>query len=149
MIDSPSIFGSATNTNGSVRPRNRLGAGAEFGELGGVESVVQGQHRHAVTDFGEPGFRRPANSGRWRVGPDQPREAGLDLGIAAAEGIVVSVGNLRRVMGVVGGIVVRDLMSQTGKFFRGFHLGQGTDLRLGTLPRQRSYQQPLRRPLAT
>ena len=40
------------------------GPGAEFGEFGGVERVVERQHRHAVAELGEAALRRAADRGR-------------------------------------------------------------------------------------
>ena len=79
---------------------------------GGVERVVQRQHRHPVAQFGEAAVRRAAHPVRWRIGTDQLRKPRLDLVVAPAQRVVVGVGDLGRVAFVIGAVVMRDLGGQ-------------------------------------
>ena len=55
----------------------------------------------------------------------QMRKRRLDRGIAPGQRIVIGVGNLRRVVGVVQPIMVRDLRRQPRQFDGGFVVGRG------------------------
>ncbi len=105
------------------------GAGAELGKFVAVHGVVERQHRHAVAQLGEPGLRRGPHPARRRVRADQVREVGLDRGVAAAQGVVFGVGDFRRVLLVVGAVVMRDLPGQALEFGGGLGFGEGVERR--------------------
>ena len=57
------------------------------------------------------------------VGADEVGELGLQLAVAADEGVIFGVGNLRRVVGVIEAVVVRDLGGETLQLGGGFGFG--------------------------
>ena len=62
-------------------------------------------------ELGKPALRRAADAVGRRIG-GSGRETRLDRGVAPAQRVVVGVGDLRRVVLVVGAIVVRDLAAR-------------------------------------
>ena len=83
-----------------------------FGEIGDIlvgKGVVEREHRQRMADLAE--LLRdlgPDPNGR-RVVADQARETGLDRRIASAQGVIVGVGDGRRVLPVIASIMLGDL----------------------------------------
>ena len=87
-------------------------AGDELGHLGIVERIVQTGHRPRVADLGEMAGGCGTDLAAGRIGADQVRERRLDRAIAAHQRVIFGVGDLRRVIGVIGAVVVRDLRGE-------------------------------------
>ena len=125
-MDRPSIFGSATNSRraSAGRPRNRR-ARAQNSENSSAfialssESIGTRWRSLAKPLSGRSPTILEGESGRIEL-----REAGLDRGVAAAQGVVVGVADLRRVLLVVQAVVMRDLRCKLRQFGRGFLFGQ-------------------------
>jgi hypothetical protein len=92
-------------------------------EINGAKSIVEREHGHAVAYFAESACRRSADPARGGVVAHQMGEFGLDFGVAAAQGIVVRIGDQRGVLLVIGAVVAGDLGGQAGKLAGGFGLG--------------------------
>ncbi|CUS44707.1 hypothetical protein MGWOODY_Smn1891 [hydrothermal vent metagenome] len=95
-------------------------------ELGCVlvgKAVVQAHHRPGVRHLGEMAGRGRADLRIGRIGSDQARKRGLDRVVAPDQCIIIGVGNLRRVLGVVELVVMRDLAGEPGQFGGCFLIG--------------------------
>ena len=80
-----------------------------------------------MAQFGKTGLRGATDAGGGRVRADQGGETGLDSGVAAAQRVVAGVGDLRRVVGMIGSVVVGDGGGKVGEFGGGLGFGQGVD----------------------
>ena len=76
-----------------------------------------------MRDLGEAGGGGGADPPRRAVGANQLRKAGLDIGVAAAQRVVIGIGNLGRRVGVVETVVVLDLLRQRGQLGAGLVFG--------------------------
>ena len=125
-MDSPSILGSAvTATDASAaRPRKRRTRADEIGHVLVGEGVAEREHRHRMAHLAEGLDGCGADPPRRAVGAHQLGKARLDRRIALAQRVVVGVGDLRRVLGVVELVVVRDLARQPLELGRRLRLGQ-------------------------
>jgi hypothetical protein len=118
------------------RPQEPPDPRVELGRLVVGEGVVQAEHRHAVLDGRELlGPRRADPHGRGVVA-HQVREAGLDVEVAALEGVVVAVADRGGVLLVIGQVVGRQLVGQALQFLDGLGFGEvgDGDLRHGANP---------------
>ena len=110
------------------RPAEEIAdAGKKIPHIGFLEGVFERQHRPRMGDFGEAGGRRGPDPPRRAVGAYQLGKMNFDLGIAAAQCVVIGIGNLRRGFGVVEPIVPADLLGQRGQLVAGLFLGQLID----------------------
>ena len=66
-------------------------------------------------DLGEAGGGGGADPARWAVGADKLRETGFDLGVAAAQRVVIGIGNLGCRVGVIEVVVTLDFFRQGGE----------------------------------
>ncbi len=99
----------------------------EIGDLLGVERVLQRQHRHRVAHLGEAARRRGADLARQALQRAQVRERFLDRLVAAAQRVVFRVRHRRRVLLVVGCVVLRDFGLKARVLGLGLLLGQFVD----------------------
>jgi hypothetical protein len=76
------------------------------------ERVVEGQHRHGVTNPGELCRRRGADPAARRVGAEESGIARLDRRVASPQGIIFGVRNGGRVVLVVALVVPGNLGSE-------------------------------------
>ena len=77
-----------------------------------AEGVVERQHRHRVTHFGEAARRRRADLARQAVQGAEIRKFRLDRVVAPPQRVVFRVGHGRRVLLVVALVVRLDLHLQ-------------------------------------
>ena len=106
------------------------GAQAPFVEVGGIEGVVEREHRHAVARFGEAARGRSADAAAGAVVADEVGEGGFEFGVAPTQGVVFGVGELGRVMLVIEGVGAGYLRGEAGEFGRRLRHGR---LRRGRL----------------
>jgi hypothetical protein len=106
-------------------------AGVELGRLVVGKGVVEAQHRHAVLDRRELLGPRGADPQGRRVFADQLGEAGLDVQVAALEGVVLGVGDRRGVLLVIAQVVGGQLVGQPRQLGIGLVLGEVGDGDLG------------------
>ena len=106
-------------------------AGHEVAYLTLIERIVQRQHGHAMAHGCELGGNGGPNGlGRAGLG-GQGRETRLDDQGALLQGVIVGVRNLGRVVGVIQGVMMRQLGGQAGQLGSRFGLGQGIDSGFG------------------
>ena len=114
----------------------RLGGQRQFGVVGEAQEaphpreeirhlflgkgIVEAEHRQRVADLGEEGGRRRPDLAGRAVGADEIGELRLQLGIAPHQGIIIGIGNLRRVVAVVEPIVMRDRPREPFQLHGGF-----------------------------
>src|SRR5690348_5158246 len=77
--------------------------------------------------LGEAGGGRRTDAPRRAVGADEIGKARFDRRVAAAQGVVIGVGNLRRVVLVIEFVVSRDFRGQTLQLRLGFGLAELVD----------------------
>ena len=99
----------------------------EIGDVFVGEGIVERQHRHFVNDFGEFRRRLRADAMRRAVGPHQQRKARFDLGVAAAQRVVVGIGNLRRVFLIIAPVVLGDFVGEPVELLFRFGGGEFID----------------------
>ena len=80
-----------------------------------------------MRDLGKAGGRRGADPARRAVGADQLGKARLDRGVAAAQLVIIGIGDLRRGFGVIEPVVMANLRGQRGQLGAGLLLGQLID----------------------
>ena len=80
------------------------------------ERIVEAQHRRAVRDGGKGLGRRSPYAVRDRICADQVWKPRLDGEVAALQGVVIRVGDLRRVLLVIEGVVAGELFGEARKF---------------------------------
>ena len=121
-----------------------LGAFDEAGEILRAEGVVEREHRHGVTDFGETAGGRGTNAAGGRIGADQIGEGGFDGAVVADERVVFRVGDQRGVLLVIGAVIFGDQASEAGEFGlggfgRGWHdVAHAAPIRLAAAARAAS-----------
>ena len=93
--------------------------------------VVERQHRHRMADFLESPRRRRADLLRRRVARDEFGKSRLDGVEALAQRIVFGVGDLRRVVLIIGLVVPLDLERQPLVLDLGLGLGEGGEIGRG------------------
>src|SRR5262249_4200785 len=92
--------------------------GDEIGDVLVAEGVVEREHGLRMHDL-RKFLRWPRTHAlRRAVGPDELREARLDLVVAALQGIVVRIADRGRVLTVIATVVFRDLAGETLKLLR-------------------------------
>ena len=79
-------------------------ADGKFVDFLKAEDVAQRKHGKTVLNFAESVFDRGADSFGRAVGANQFREAGFNLPVAPFEGVVFGVGQVRRVVLIVGNV---------------------------------------------
>ena len=111
-----------------VEAEETADADVEIGDLVIVEGIGKAQHRHVVAHLAEGLGGGGADLAGGAVGALEMREAGLDGGVAALEGVVGGVGDLGRVGAVIGGIGGGDLAGEHRKLGFGLGFGEGIDI---------------------
>ena len=135
---------------GRRAPEEIADPGEEVAHILFFERVLQRQHRPGMGDLGEPGGRGGADPACRAVGSDQLGKPGLDVTVAAAQRVVIGIGNLGRRIGVIKPVVVFDLLRQRGELGPGLVIGERVDrpqLQLLTTP-PRGGRRPHARPPA-
>ena len=99
-MESPSILGSAVTLDGGVggEAQEAAHAGDEVGHVLVGEGVAEREHGHGVAHLAEGRDGRGADARGRAVGAHQLGKARLDGRIALAQGVVVGVRDLRRVL---------------------------------------------------
>ena len=94
----------------------------EIAHLLVVERIVEAEHRPRMRHFGQVSGGRRADLHARRIGADELRKRRLDRRVAPHQRVVIGVGNLRRVVGVIEPVVMRDLRREP------FELGGGVGI---------------------
>src|SRR5262249_12307962 len=96
-----------------------------------AEGVAKRQHRHGMAHLAEGLHRRRANALGGTVGAHELGKTRLNGRIALPQGIVVSVRDLRRFMGVIESVVMADLARKPLELGLGFRGGELVDSPVG------------------
>ena len=97
----------------------------ELFDLFDRERILQAEHRPRMGDLGEARRgRRRAEPLRRRIRAHQLREALLQLAVLADQGVIIRVGNLRRVLVVIKLVVASNLLRQPHQAIGGVGLAQ-------------------------
>ena len=94
------------------------------------ETVGERQHGYRVAQLAEFLGRTGADAARWRVFSDQIGKARLDRLVALTQGIILGIRDQRRILLVIGSVVLRDLGGKCGQFGGGLEERQVLDRRL-------------------
>ena len=96
-----------------------------------AEGVAEREHRRGVAHLAEGLHRRRANALGGTVGAHMLGKACLNGSIALAQGIVVGVGDLGRVLGIIEEVVMGDLAREPLELAVGFRDGELIDNLVG------------------
>ena len=91
-----------------AHPQKPAHAGAKLGHVGIVKNVAERKHRHGMLDLGEFLRRRRADLSGWRFRARQRGMIRLQRVELAAQGVVIGVGDRRRVFAVIAPIMFGD-----------------------------------------